>query len=268
MKILKSKPFTPGRRHYEYLPKFLLCKYNNFLKNLTFNIRRCVGRSSSTGHTTLWGRSSGCKKLYRQLNFLNTTSLGIILFSFYDPNRTAFVSVYFDFLKYNFSYVLAVEGVVAGSIVASSLTLPDFRLGYRSILKKHISGSILNSISLKEHKSPQYGLAAGTFCQLIQKEADICRVRLPSNQIITLSSVCFATLGIVSNISNNLVVIGKAGRNRLKGFRPRVRGIAMNPVDHPHGGRSNGGMAWTTPWGKPTQNRCTSRSKTKKIYKL
>ena len=261
MKILKSKPFTPGRRHYEYLPKFLLCKYNEFLKNFTFNIRRCVGRSSSTGHTTLWGRSSGCKKLYRQLNFLNNTSLGIILFSFYDPNRTAFVSVYFDFLKFKFSYVLAVEGVVAGSIIASSLNLPDFRLGYRTILKKHISGSILNSVSLNCRKSPQYGLAAGTFCQLIQKEAEICRIRLPSNQIITLSSVCFATLGIVSNISNNLVVLGKAGRNRLKGFRPRVRGIAMNPVDHPHGGRTNGGRPSVTPWGIPTKGKPTVKKK-------
>ena len=250
MKILKSKPFTPGRRHYEYLPKYLLCKYNQFLKNLTFNIKRCVGRSSVTGHTTVWGRSSGCKKLYRQINSLNNPSLGIILFSFYDPNRSSF------------------EGVVSGSIIASSLKFTDFRLGYRSCLSKHISGSILNSISLNSQKAPQYGLAAGTFCQLIQKDSDNYRVRLPSNQIIVLSSVCFATLGVVSNVSNNLVVLGKAGRNRLKGFRPRVRGIVMNPVDHPHGGRTNVGRAWTTPWGKPTQNCSTSRSKTKKIYKL
>ena len=268
MKIIKSKPFTPGRRHYEYLPKFLLCKYNKFLKNLTFNIKRCVGRSSITGHTTIWGRSSGCKKLYRQINPLNNSSLGVILFSFYDPNRSAFVSVYFDFLNYKFSYVLAIEGVVSGSIIISSIKLTDFRLGYRSSLNKHISGSILNSISLNPQKLPQYALAAGTFCQFIQKNKDSCRVRLPSNQIIILSSNCFATLGIVSNVSNNLVVFGKAGRSRLKGFRPKVRGIAMNPVDHPHGGRTNGGCAWTTPWGKPTQNRSTSRSKVKKIYKL
>jgi large subunit ribosomal protein L2 len=268
MKIIKSKPFTPGRRHYEYLPKFLLCKYNKFLKNLTFNIKRCVGRPSITGHTTIWGRSSGCKKLYRQINPLNNSSLGVILFSFYDPNRSAFVSVYFDFLNYKFSYVLAIEGVVSGSIIISSIKLTDFRLGYRSSLNKHISGSILNSISLNPQKLPQYALAAGTFCQLIQKNKDSCRVRLPSNQIIILSSNCFATLGIVSNVSNNLVVFGKAGRSRLKGFRPKVRGIAMNPVDHPHGGRTNGGCAWTTPWGKPTQNRSTSRSKVKKIYKL
>lgn len=268
MKILKSKPFTPGRRHYEYLPKYLLCKYNQFLKHLTFNIKRCVARSSITGHTTVWGRSSGSKKLYRQIDSLNNLSLGIILFSFYDPNRSAFVSVYFDFLKYKFSYVLAVEGVISGSVVASSPELKDFRLGYRSCLSNHISGSILSSISLNAQKSPQYGLAAGTFCQLIQKNINNCRVRLPSNQIITLSTVCFATLGVVSNVLNNLVVLGKAGRNRLKGFRPRVRGIAMNPVDHPHGGRTNGGRAWTTPWGKPTQNRPTSKSKIKKIYKL
>ena len=268
MKILKSKPFTPGRRHYKYLSKFLLCKYTHFLKNLTFNIRRCVARSSSTGHTTVWGRSSGCKKLYRQINYLNNPSLGIVLFSFYDPNRTAFVSVYFDFLKYKFSYILAIEGVGPGAIVASSLNFSNFRLGYRTSLGKHITGSILNSLSLNSRKPAQYALAAGTFCQLVQKGTQNCRVRLPSNQIITLSSLCFATLGVISNVSNNLVVLGKAGRNRLKGFRPRVRGIAMNPVDHPHGGRTNGGRAWTTPWGKPTQNCSTSNSKRKKIYKF
>lgn len=268
MKIIKSKPYTPGRRHYKYLSKFLLCKYTRFLKNLTFNVKRCVSRSSSTGHITVWGRSSGCKRLYRQINPLNNPSLGIILFSFYDPNRTAFVSVYFDFLKYKFSYILAVEGVGPGAIVASSLKFSNFRLGYRTSLEKHITGSILNSLSLNSQTSAKYALAAGTFCQLVQKSKQNCRVRLPSNQIITLSSFCFATLGVVSNISNNLIVLGKAGRNRLKGFRPRVRGIAMNPVDHPHGGRTNGGRAWTTPWGKPTQNRPTSNSKHKKIYKF
>ena len=268
MKILKSRPFTPGRRHYEYLPKFLLCKYNNFLKKLTFNIKRCVGRSSNTGHITVWGRLLGCKKLYRQINSLNRSSLGIVLFSFYDPNRSSFVSVYFDFLQYKFSYILAVEGVVSGSVIASSLKFTDFRLGYRSSLSKHISGSILNSISLGVQRFPQYALAAGAFCQLIQKDQDNCRVRLPSNQILVLSATCFATLGVVSNISNNLIRLGKAGRNRLKGFRPRVRGVVMNPVDHPHGGRTNGGRAWTTPWGKPTQNYLTSRSKIKKIYNL
>lgn len=268
MKILKSKPFTPGRRHYEYLPKFLLCKYNQFLKTLTFNIRRCIARSSNTGRITVWGRGGGCKKLYRQLNSLNNSSLGIILFSFYDPNRSAFVSIYFDFLKNQFSYVLAVEGLVSGSIVASSPNLVDFRLGYRSFLGKHISGSILNSISVNSQKVPQYSTAAGTFCQLIQKTNNSCQIRLPSNQIITLSAMSFATLGVVSNVSNNLTVLGKAGRKRLKGFRPHVRGIVMNPVDHPHGGRTNGGRAWTTPWGKPTQNKSTSKSKIKKIYKL
>lgn len=268
MDILKSKPFIASRRHYEYFPKFILCKYNKFLKNLTFSIQRCAARSTLTGNITVWGRSSGCKKLYRQINFLNNSSLGIVLFSFYDPNRSSFVSVYFDFLTYKFSYVLAIDGVISGSIVASSLKFTEFRLGYRSCLDKHISGSILSFISLTLKKAPQYGLAAGSFCQLIQKDVNTCRVRLPSNQIIVLSSICFATLGIVSNVSNNLIVLGKAGRNRLKGFRPRVRGIAMNPVDHPHGGRTNGGRVWTTPWGKPTQNKRTTRSKVKKIYKL
>jgi len=91
---------------------------------------------------------------------------------------------------------------------------------------------------------------------------------LPSNQIISIPSTCFATLGIVSNIYNRFIVIGKAGRNRLLGIKPTVRGIAKNPVDHPHGGRSNGGCCWVTPWGRPFKFKKTSRSKISKIYKL
>lgn len=268
MSILKSKPFTPGRRHYKYLPNFLLCKQTQLLKKFTFKIKRCVGRSVSSGHITLWGRSTGCKRLYRQLNYSTDTSLGIILFSFYDPNRTSFVSVFFDFLKYRFSYVLAITGVVAGSIFSSSLVLTDFFLGYRSLLNKHITGSLLSAISLPAKAYPQYALSAGTYCQLLQKGSHSCRIRLPSNKILTLSANCFGSLGTISNISHNLIVLGKAGRNRLLGYRPKVRGIAMNPVDHPHGGRANGGMAWRTPWGKPTHNCSTKTLRHKKVFKI
>jgi large subunit ribosomal protein L2 len=268
MVVLKSKPYTPGRRHYKYIPNFLLCKQTQLLKSFTFKIKRCVGRSIATGHITLWGRSTGSKRLYRQLNYSNDTSLGVILFSFYDPNRTAFISVFFDFLKYKFSYVLAITGVIAGSIITSSLTLTDFFLGYRSVLNKHITGSLLNSISMPAKTYPQYALAAGTFCQLLQKGVHGCRIRLPSNVIVILSANCFGSLGMISNVSHNLIVLGKAGRNRLFGYRPKVRGIAMNPVDHPHGGRANGGMAWRTPWGKPTQNCSTKTLRRNKLFKI
>jgi large subunit ribosomal protein L2 len=260
---IQSKPNTPGNRHYKYIPKFLLCKQNKLIKNLNFNIHRCVGRSSNTGQITLWHRSLGCKRLYRALTFFSKPSLGVILFSFYDPNRTSFVSIFFDFLTFKFHYILATNNIICGSIIGCNTKINNFRLGFRSSLLNHPNGSIFTAVSLKVNKNPQYALAAGTFCQLIQKKEKFCKIRLPSNQIINVSSSCFGTLGTISNIYHRFINLGKAGRSRLQGKRPHVRGIAMNPVDHPHGGRTNGGRAWVTPWGKSFHCRSTSSSKKK-----
>lgn len=131
------------------------------------------------------------------------------------------------------------------------------------MLASHIS-----LISLNFKKFAQYSRAAGTYCQLLFRSKKICKIKLPSGQIIALSSQCFATFGAISNIYHRFINIGKAGRNILYGKKPKVRGIAMNPVDHPHGGRTNGGCSWVTPWGKPFRFKKTSSSKIKKIYKL
>lgn len=261
MKLSHSFPTSPGIRHKKYIQKFLLGKQNNLIKDLTFNVYRCMGRSATTGHITVWGRGGGCKKLYRSIKQLDINSLGIILFTTYDPNRSSFISLYFDFLSLKFNYVLAVKNITTGSIVGCSAVAKEFKLGFAYGLKNHPNGSIFMSLTSKLHKNPQYALAAGTFCQLLQKGSDFCKVRLPSNKILVLSSSCFGTLGVVSNNYNKFLVLGKAGINRLKGRRPHVRGIAMNPVDHPHGGRTNGGCAWVTPWGKPAHGQKTARKK-------
>jgi large subunit ribosomal protein L2 len=268
LKVIQSKPDAPSRRHYKYLQKFLLCKQTKLIKSLNFKIRQCMGRSSNTGHITMWNRGGGCKKLYRQLNFNSTKDLGIVLFSFYDPNRSSFISVFFDFLTYRFKHVLAVNGVVSGVLSIRSPKIIGFKLGFSGFLENHPSRSIFNSLTLNLKKGPQYAVAGGTFCQLLQSKFKVSKVRLPSNQIIEVSSLSYGTLGVISNTQNNLVVLGKAGRKRLKGSRPHVRGIAMNPVDHPHGGRTKGGRDWVTPWGKPFRFGVTSHSKRKKIYKL
>jgi large subunit ribosomal protein L2 len=109
------------------------------------------------------------------------------------------------------------------------------------------AGNLIYNLSLKPDGSAKYSRAAGTYCQLIQKNLIISKLRIPSGKIIEISSNVFASLGRVSNLKHNLTVTGKAGRTRLKGFRPIVRGIAMNPVDHPHGGRTNGGRPSVTP---------------------
>lgn len=263
MKVKHAYPTSPGIRHKKYIQKFLLGKQNRLIKFLTFNIHRCVGRSSTTGHITLWGRGGGCKRLHRSIQQLKSNSLGIILFTTYDPNRSSFISLYFDFLSLKFYYVLAVKSITSGSIIGCLSSVKEFKLGFSYVLKNHPNGSMFMGLSPKLYKNPQYALSAGTFCQLLQKNINSCKVRLPSNKILILSSSCFGTLGVVSNSYNKFLILGKAGRNRLKGKRPHVRGIAMNPVDHPHGGRTNGGCAWVTPWGKPTQGQKTSKKKNK-----
>ncbi len=268
MELKQSNPITSGRRHYKYTIKNYLVKSNKLLKSLIFKIHCTFGKSFSSGHTTVWGRNSGCKKLYRQLKFLNKDTLGIVLFSTYDPNRTAFIIAVFDFLTLKFFYTLSSHLLFSGCLVGCKLPNYKYFLGFRYKLFLQLQGSILSMISLKKKKKAQYVLSAGTYCQLLYKSQTFCKIRLPSSQIINISSVCFATLGIISNIYNRFITIGKAGRNRLFGFKPKVRGIAMNPVDHPHGGRSNGGCCWVTPWGKPFKFKKTSNSLIKKIYKL
>lgn len=263
-----AKPITPGLRHHKYVSKNILSKKNNLLKSLTFKISKCYGKSSITGHITIRGRGAGCKKLYRKLFFFDKISLGVVLFSTYDPNRTAFISAVFDFLNFKFFFIPAILGVGVGCVVGCKN--PDYKYfqGFRYMLFQHLNGATLSFLSLNLQKFSKYAKSAGTYCQLLTKSKIFCKVRLPSNQIISISPLCFATLGVVSNEYHRFICIGKAGRNRLKGLRPKVRGIAMNPVDHPHGGRSNGGCCWVTPWGKPFRFKKTSRSKVSKIYKL
>ena len=263
-----ANPVTPGTRHYKYIPKNILLKKNNLLKMLTFNFQRSYGRSVSTGHITVRGKSSGCKKLYRQLSFFNKVSLGIVLFSLYDPNRTAFISAVFDFLTHKFHFIPTTHNICPGSAIGCKEPNYKYFKGFRYQLIHHLNGAIISFLSLNTQKFAKYSRSAGTYCQLLLKSKSFCKVRLPSSQIISISPLCFATLGVVSNIYQRFISVGKAGRNRLKGLTPKVRGIAMNPVDHPHGGRSNGGCCWVTPWGKPFQFRKTSRSKIKKNYKL
>lgn len=263
-----SNAKTPASRHYKFVRKFLLCKQNNLIKSLKFNIRRCVGRSSLTGQITVWGRGGGCKKLYRQLQFFTKQALGVILFSFYDPNRNNFVSAFFDFVDYKFHYIPAVKSIAPGFLTGCLLDAHNLRLGFRAQLKDQPMGALFTSLALNSYKTPQYALAAGTFCQLLQRTTSFCSVRLPSKQIIRVSPLSFGTLGVASNKFNRFMKLGKAGRSRLKGIRPHVKGVSMNPVDHPHGGRTRGGRDWVTPWGKPFRFRSTSRSTKKKIYKL
>lgn len=258
MLLLKKQKNTPGTRHSIQLSKFLLFKNNTILKTLTTNSKKQNGRSPSTGHITVWHKGGGCKNIYRKLNFTNKPSYSIILGIMYDSYRNNLISLNFDLINKKFFNSNSILNTYTGSLLICQQKINDFYLGYRSKLENLPIGSIISNLA-NIHKSTSLVRSAGTFAQLIQKNNKNCKIRLPSNQIIVLSTKAYATIGINNNPQANQVVIGKAGKNRLKNIRPTVRGIAMNPVDHPHGGRSNGGGHPTTPWGINTRGKKTRK---------
>ena len=263
MKLKNVKPITNGSRHQLNLMKSFLSKNNSFFKKALAPSKQFSGRSTLTGRITVRHQGSGCKRLFRTLEETNLNSYSLVVSTFYDPKRSAFISLNFNFTTKTFFLKLLTESVFPGSILSCDKTNTDLRLGYRTVLKNIPTGSILHSIALSANKKAQYIKSAGTYGQLIQKDFKMCKIKLPSSAILTLPIESYATLGTVSNKLHNLEVIGKAGRNRLKGIRPSVRGIAMNPVDHPHGGRTNGGMPPVTPWGKPTRGKPTVKKNKK-----
>lgn len=266
----KIKPKTPGLRHQLSIQKNLLSRQNRLIKPLCYKIQAFAGRSKTTGQISIWNRSSGCKKLYRQLNFYCNNLVGIVLFTTYDPYRHTFITLNFNLLTYTFFYTLAINQLRVGSILkASNTKIYDIALGYRGRIMNMPPGTLLHAVELyPASKYATYAKAAGTFCQLLQKTVLTSKIRIPSGQIITINSNCWATIGIVDNLIQKFTILGKAGKNQLLGFRPSVRGCAMNPVDHPHGGRTKNGFIPMTPWGKLTKNVKTSNKKSKKIYKL
>jgi large subunit ribosomal protein L2 len=261
MQIFKSKPYTNGVRQYINIKKNLLSKTNNLLKKNLFGLKRFKGRSSLTGRITVRHIGGGCKKKFREITFLDNNSLSIVTAVMYDPFRSAFISLNFDLNRQIFFHNIATNGVGPGIIQRSGSDDIELKQGNRTMLKNVPTGSIMHSLSLDGHV--KIARSAGLFFQIIQKTSDICKVRFPSGLIKEVSNKSYGTLGSVSNPQHNLISIGKAGRNRWLGIRPSVRGIAMNPVDHPHGGRTNGGMVPVTPWGIPTKGKPTVSKKKK-----
>jgi large subunit ribosomal protein L2 len=258
MLLIKKQKNTPGTRHSIQLAKFLLFKNNKIVKTLVENHKKQNGRSPSTGHITVWHRGGGCKNIYRKINFDNKTTFSIVLGIMYDSNRNNFISLNFDLVNKTFFNSNSILNTYAGSLLACQQKINDFYLGYRSKILYLPVGSLISNLS-KGLNFSSLVRSAGTFAQLIQKTTNSCKIRLPSNQVIVLPSNSYATIGINANIQSNRVVIGKAGKNRFKNIRPTVRGIAMNPVDHPHGGRSNGGGHPVTPWGIKTRGKKTKK---------
>jgi large subunit ribosomal protein L2 len=253
MKLKNILPITNGTRHQINLQKNLLTKNNNVVKFLFKKYSLQHGRSKNTGHITVRHKGSGCKKKSHITNSLDFY-FGINISQMYNSFQNAFISLNFDFIKKSFFKTIAIDKLYSGSLIVSDLKVKDQYIGYKMQLKFIPIGAIINSIS--DQNKIIYSSSAGAFCQLIEKKLK-CKIRLPSGKIILVPSNYFGVLGSVSNSQYKSICIGKAGKNRLKGIRPSVRGIAMNPVDHPHGGRTNGGRPSVTPWGIPTKGKPT-----------
>jgi len=259
MILKKLKPVSNSSRHTLLISNTLLSKNNRFLRSLLKGLKKINGRSKNTGRITVYTMGGGCKNLYRDVPIYNDKFYSIVITTMYNPNKNSFIFLNYDLLRKKFFFMLAINFVFPGSLVICDNENLELHLGYRNTLKNIPTGSIINNLSPYLNNKNKFIKAAGTFGQLIQKSLNKCKIRLPSSKFIELHNLSFANLGVISNSNYNRIVIGKAGRNRLLGRRPSVRGIAMNPVDHPHGGRTNGGIPSVTPWGKPTRGKPTAK---------
>jgi large subunit ribosomal protein L2 len=223
-------------------------------RKLTEGLRKSGGRNSN-GRVTARHRGGGAKRRYRRIDFKRRKD-GVpanVATIEYDPNRSCYIALihYADGEK---SYILAPAGLAVGDQVQAGKGA-DIRAGNALSLREMPTGTVVHNVELVPGQGGKLGRAAGTAIQLAAKEGDMVTLRLPSSEMRMVRAECRATVGSLSNPEHQNVKIGKAGRNRHKGKRPQTRGVAMNPVDHPHGGgeahHTPGGHP-VTPWGKPT----------------
>jgi len=254
------KPTSPGRRHYTN-SRFDEITDKKPEKSLSRGLTKTGGRNN-TGRTTIWHRGGGHKRKYRFIDF-KREKLGVpakVASIEYDPNRSARIALlhYVDGEK---RYIIAANGLRVGEKILSGDAI-DIQPGNTLPLSSMPLGTMIHNIELKPGKGGQLVRAAGTVAQLLAKEGRYAHVRLPSGEVRLIRMECRATIGQVGNLTHENVSYGKAGKSRWLGRRPRVRGVAMNPVDHPHGGgegRTAGGRHPVTPWGVPTKGYKTRK---------
>jgi len=260
MYLKKKSPVTASLRNLILINNKNLFK-KPLIKHNIKGLKTSNGRNNS-GKITIRHKGGGHKKKYRIINFnRNKNSTGIICSLEYDPNRNAFISSVFDLLFESFFYILSPNGLNIGEIIKSGDNVEP-QLGYSLPLSQIPAGSIIHNIALKRNKFSQLSRAAGTFSNLEKIKNNKATIKLSSGKKQNISIHCYATMGFVSNDLFFLTKLGKAGRARWLNKRPSVRGVAMNPVDHPHGGgegkKSGKGK---TPWGKFVKKGATSRTK-------
>jgi large subunit ribosomal protein L2 len=253
MAFRKTKPTSPGRRFATYQTRDEVTSSKPH-KPLTKGAAKSGGRNTH-GRVTSRHRGGGAKRRYREIDFKRMKD-GVearVASVEYDPNRTCYIALlhYADGAK---SYILAPAGLGVGAPVESG-EKADIRPGNALSLRAIPTGTVVHNVELIPGQGGRLGRSAGAAIQVVAKEGEMVTLRLPSSEMRMVRADCRATVGTLSNAEHQNVTIGKAGRKRHKGVRPQTRGIAMNPVDHPHGGgeahKTPGGHP-VTPWGKPT----------------
>ena len=262
MALKKYKPNTPAMRGLVLVDKSELWK-GRPVKKLTEGVTKTGGRNNN-GRITSRHRGGGHKRLYRVIDFKRTkfdVSAAVERIE-YDPNRSAFIAL----LKYDDgeqAYIIAPQRLQEGDRVIAA-NRADIKPGNAMPMENMPVGTIIHNVEMKPGRGGQMARAAGTYVQLIGKDSGYAQLRLTSGELRMVPAKCMATVGAVSNADNKNQNMSKAGRSRWLGKRPKVRGVAMNPVDHPHGGgegRTSGGRHPVSPWGKPTKGARTRRKK-------
>lgn len=260
LKILK--PTTPGSRGTVLVDRSELWS-GKPVKGLLAKKRAGKGHNN-LGRITAWKKGGGTKHKYRIIDFKrNKVGVTAVVERLeYDPNRSAFIAL----VKYQDgeqTYIIAPNNLKPGMEVVSGDSA-DIKVGNTMLLKNIPIDTLVHNIELKAGKGGQLARAAGAYASVVSKDPEQIMLKLRSGEIRIVSPMCKATIGVVSNLDNKNVMIGKAGRSRWLGIRPTVRGVAMNPVDHPLGGgegKSSGGRHPVTPWGKPTKGKRTRNNK-------
>ena len=270
MALKTFKPVSPGRRGLVMVDRSELWK-GKPIKALTEGKVSTGGRNNH-GHITSWQKGGGHKRRYRIIDFARRAKWGVpavVERLEYDPNRTAFIAL----IRYQdgeLSYILAPQRLSVGdSVVAGEKE--DIKPGNAMPLASIPIGTIVHNVEMKIGKGGQLARAAGSYVQLVGRDAGYALLKLGSGEVRMVRAECMATIGAVSNPDHANVKIGKAGRSRWMGRRPIVRGVAMNPIDHPHGGgegRTKGGRHPVTPWGIPTKGKRTRKNKATGKYIL
>jgi len=262
MGIKKFRPMTPGTRQRSVLENEVLTRKGP--EKSLIDVRTSKGGRNHHGHVTVRRRGGGHKRRYRIIDFKRDKHgiRGVVAHIEYDPNRSANIALihYDDGEK---RYILHPKGLGVGDVISSGPEA-DVRIGCAIPLEMVPLGSTVHNVELKPGKGGQMARSAGAGVQVVAKEGGYVTLRLPSTEVRRVRQECLATVGEVGNSDHELQVIGKAGANRWRGKRPKVRGVAMNPVDHPLGGgegKSSGGRPPVSPWGKAEGKKTRKRKK-------